>query len=269
MNPGEMLDKSGWRQGSIVKVKDHVRFGDVVLNDPECRMIVISQSCDIINQSNDEPEIEIIVAQKINALDGNFTYNKNPRKLDLEIVCSYLQEKPAFRLKQTEKYAIEKTLFNQLTPDQDCFIEESQIHSMARWLASRYQRPAFPSVFNERLVEATKRADRKLDKAAKKISPFISGIFVNILPFSEISDDDIYSVNVLALIPEGKGIKVDEDAIKDPVEAIINIMKAAGYEVIYKICFENEVPYSIMRDYKPWSFDHISLCNPNPHECPV
>jgi hypothetical protein len=45
-------------------------------------LIVISQSCDIL--SDDERHVEIHVGREIPKVDGNNTYRKNPRTLDLD-----------------------------------------------------------------------------------------------------------------------------------------------------------------------------------------
>ena len=45
-------------------------------------LIVISQSCDILHE--DERHVEIHIGREIAEVDGNNTYRKNPRTLDLD-----------------------------------------------------------------------------------------------------------------------------------------------------------------------------------------
>lgn len=268
MSLGKRLDEAEWRQGRVVQIADHGIFGE---RAPEIldgdRLIVISQSCDVIKQPDDaEPAIELIVGRSIDALQGNYTYNKNSR-----ILHTALQTTSGdfpLSLLQNDKFVVDRVLLDGLTPDADVYLEREQINTMARWLASRYDRPAFPNEFNRR-IDAVKRSDKKMRNAAKKISAVVSGLFVNILPFRELDERENYSVNILALVPAGQDVDIESSEITGPVEAIANIMRAANMDVECQIRKEDQVPYSLFRnDFKPWDFDDISLRGDPPHETP-
>lgn len=269
MGHGTQLDDAGWRQGSIVKLIDHESLAPhtYAINDGD-RLIVIMQSCDIIKEPDQaEPFIELIIARSIDKLDGNFTHNKNPRKLHLTIQTTS-GDYPASIIQQ-EKLLAPRPSFIGLYPDEDVFLERHQIGNLARWLASRYQRPAFPNTFNNRIAKIA-NANKKLDNAAKKISSAISGLYVQILPLKELDEGENYAVNILALVPAGQDIDLKSKAITDPINAIANIMKAAQMEVVFKIETEDKVPYSLFRnDFKPWSFDHLSLRHNPAHNTPI
>jgi hypothetical protein len=272
MSIGETLDKAGWLQGTLVKVEDHPSVYPKVIEAGN-RIIIISQSCDIIKTPDEsEPYVEVIVAEPIVRLDGNKTYNKNPRELHL--VINSVAGDHNFKLLQHRKYTVERKNFLTIAPDEDAYLTSPDISLMTRWLSSRYQRPAFPNDFNEKILQVKKdnknlgKAERK---AAKKLSPDVSGIFLMIYPFRDLKQNESYSVSMIALVPGvKKHIDLKSDDIVQPIKSIVRVMETAGMEVEYRIKYENEVPYSLFRDdYKLWSFDDISLRESPPHKLSI
>ncbi len=94
-----------WRQGHVLTKQT---IADLDLHDeqiPENELVVvISHDCDIANSSEDEPNIEVIVGNKVSAANGNFTHAKNPRKLHISFENG---EQPCI----VELLAIEKRLY--------------------------------------------------------------------------------------------------------------------------------------------------------------
>lgn len=268
MSLGMNLDNAGWRQGSIVKIED---CQALEMEIPEGgRLIVISQSCDITHAHiAEEPCVEVITATLIDKQEGNFTHNKNPRKLHLILQTG--DGEKCLQLLQLDKNRLQRTVLENLSPDTSVYFENREKNVMARWLAARYQRPAFPNGFNSAIGGVRRAKKRKERQAAKRISPIVSGIFLQVLPFRDLRDGETYKVNMLALVPASKKKEVDLESsdVRQPIQEIAFVMKEANMEVELNIEFEDMVPYSYFRDdFKPWSYDEISLANEPPDETP-
>ena len=272
MSLGKRLDEAGWRQGSIVNVEDHATIAKELPDG--ARIIVISQSCDIIQPSDEaEPYVDVIVATPIDAEDGNFTYNKNPRKLHITLNTGNGDK--YFQLLQIDKITTERTKLDGLIPEDGVALENSTVNVIARWLAARYLRPAFPNEFND-LINGVrkvkkKKVEKKERKAAKKISPVVSGIFLQVIPFRDLEDGESYSVNMIALVPaSNKAADLTSPEIRDPVAEIAAVMTEAGMDVSWVIRFEDKVPYSYFRDdFIVWSYEDISLANDPTDDTPL
>lgn len=76
--------RTPWRQGHILSDESVL---ELQLVSPEkiadFAVVVISHDCDLTQPPKHEPVVEVIVAQRIEKLDGNFTHGKNPRRLHL------------------------------------------------------------------------------------------------------------------------------------------------------------------------------------------
>ena len=66
------LESNGWRQGSLARADDIATvlasLIDVISNDAE--LVVISQSCDLVQPPTVEPSVEAILASKISKVEG-------------------------------------------------------------------------------------------------------------------------------------------------------------------------------------------------------
>ena len=74
-----------WVQGALLDpndTRDHITAEEVAANN---FLIVISQSCDVVCASYEiEPSVELHIGRPIEHIDGNNSFGKNPRVLDLE-----------------------------------------------------------------------------------------------------------------------------------------------------------------------------------------
>src|SRR5437660_3615548 len=74
-----------WRQGHVLRGESSVALGLVRAEDAESTStVVISHDCDLAQTPEAEPLVEVIVAKRIGAANGNFTHAKNSRRLHLE-----------------------------------------------------------------------------------------------------------------------------------------------------------------------------------------
>ncbi len=261
---GTILESSGWRQGSIVKSQDisSLYQGD----DSDVVLIVASQSCDIAqNNLKLEPFVEMSVGRVIPAINGSFSYGKNPRILHLELTertsdVSITNNK-VIKIIAFEKFCILKEKICDLAPSDNQFIIGDQLRTYVYWLASRYSRPALPTRFNTLISEADKRD--KSRQIAKKISRYLSGLYIQITPDKEISKEDVYKANLLGLIPSGLDESEQEQAIES-LKEYANIMRRAGIDVVEVTKQENEVSVADMKKFKRFYYDDLSLKDDHP-----
>ena len=130
-NIGTQLEELGWRQGSVVnskdidyllRQKDGFTYSEVIDNKSVI-LVVASQSCDVANNNiKDDPFIELSISRRVEVLNGNLTFNKNPRTLhttlqhkteDITIIKEILIE-----LKAYEKIQLKKERLVGLSPNE-------------------------------------------------------------------------------------------------------------------------------------------------------
>ncbi len=260
---GEQLEKLGWRQGSVVKKQDVPELLAFVGADgisSDAHLIVASQSCDITNNSTEnDPNVELLIARPISQKDGNLTYNKNPRQLHTELKVftgnADLFSYESVEIKIAERILVPKEHLANFSPNDSAQLETDQLESCVNWLSARYNRPALPTVFNNRISQADPKA--KLRKKAKALNDKLSGIYVEIIPFDELSEGENYVVNLLGLVSE-----INESEIpkaESSLAAIAGILTAAKMEVKTAVLSEAEISLARIKRFKRFYFDDLSF----------
>jgi hypothetical protein len=166
-----------WRQGHVVP-DDALESLDLLSTDSlsEMAAIVVSHDCDLAQSPGVEPAVEIIVGHWVTAVDGNFSFGKNARRLHLSF--SGGSEVRAANLIASRKIPIEKTQLAGYTPVETVQLSALELTILQRWLAARYRRSAFPDEFDKRLEETGLR-DR-LGKILKIFGTLISAIYFDV-----------------------------------------------------------------------------------------
>lgn len=259
---GDELEKAGWRQGEIIKSTDTTKIQDLIGHtiDDSLILIVASQSCDITcKELAIDPYIELSVAKRIEKLDGNLTHNKNPRLLHatLQIRTNNVDiyQEQHVELKAYEKLTAPKNCLLKLTPDGGSLLKATHLESYVSWLAARYSRPALPTEFNNR-ISAVDPKD-KLRKKAKGANEQLSGIYVEVIPDSDISEDNIYRVNLLGLV--ASGFDGDLDETERALNSYAEIMREANMDVTVALRKESEVSIADIKRFKRFYYDDLSF----------
>lgn len=111
------LEAIGWRQGSFVKKEDVAKLIDTrpKILTADSRLLVGTHSCDLAQPEHIESYVEVLVAHPIQTVDGNCTFNKNPRKIHLQISTAtqgppYLHSSITILNLPTPKERLEKRL---------------------------------------------------------------------------------------------------------------------------------------------------------------
>jgi hypothetical protein len=260
---GEQLEKLGWRQGSVVKKQDMPDLLAFIGEDgisSDAHLIVASQSCDIANNNTEnDPNVELLIARPIIRKDGNLTYNKNPRQLHSELKIftgnTDLFSYESIEIKIAERILVPKEHLANFSPDDSAQLEAGQLESCVNWLSARYNRPALPTIFNNRIAHADPNA--KLRKKAKALNDKLSGIYVEIIPFDELPEGENYTVNLLGLVTE-----INESEIpraESSIAAIADILMAANMEVKTAVRSEADISVAQIKRFKRFYFDDLSF----------
>ncbi|MEQ9451510.1 MAG: hypothetical protein RJQ07_07985 [Pseudomonadales bacterium] len=230
----------------------------------DAELIVASQSCDVAQSGETEPVVEVMIATRISKLDGNNTYNKNPRKLHLSATRfseENVQEKTYLEIQATDKLQIPKPRFFGKRPDDKTVVSSASVNSFSKWLAGRYDRPALPTTFNDALARSDPNS-RKRKKYAKNASPFTSGIYVEISPNRELTQGEQYTVNLLGLIPPNLSEHADD--VEKELKALAFLMAEAGMSVRTYARTEDQITIALLKNFQRLYFDDISFKNDDP-----
>ncbi|HAX97676.1 MAG TPA: hypothetical protein DCY12_01950, partial [Candidatus Atribacteria bacterium] len=97
--------------------------------------VVVSHSCDLAHHiAENEPYVELLVGEPIQALDGNFTHGKHPRKLHLPIHLSG-RENQAVEFVPWRRHIVERQSLLENEPDRERYLLREEITVLAAWMA--------------------------------------------------------------------------------------------------------------------------------------
>ena len=245
------IRQKGWRQGSILE--------NVACVAPDSHSgamgILLSHDCDIVQPSLEkEPDVEILIAVPTDTLNGNYTLGKNPRYYHFHVDGKFYEIKATNRVIKSRQLLIDSdpsTL--QLSVD--------EVNGIVHWFAQRYERPAFPDNFNNRLSETRKVIGRIL----KESGHLISGIYIA-CPHEELPNTQPYKIVlhvVMAVKDYGNTIKASkcEDMAQQILDAINEHSQGIVIENSDNVCInEKELSLHDLRTIKRFtSFDHLSF----------
>jgi hypothetical protein len=256
-----------WRQGHVLPDEAVRSFlGDLPGIDV---VIVVSHDCDIAQPPSLESVVEVIPGRFIGAVDGNFTYAKNARRLHLTL--SGGTEQVNVDLEASRKLAITKEQLREYRPVEAVRATTSELRILQRWLAARYRRAAFPDEFDRRLV-ATGLRDQ-LSRIFKAHGSLISAIFFDLDSGEEVSrsgPNDPYRLAIYLLY--------NSETNPDDAEGAAAAAKLAIETVFRNKCFLGEtgewnnielieceavsdqaMTVQHAESLKRWSADHLSL----------
>lgn len=232
-------------------------------------VIIATHDCDLAQSPEAEPQIEVIIGCRIDALDGNFTHAKSPRTLHIKFDGdARLQAE----FVATAKRAISKTALLKFAPRADAKLSSSGQATFQRWLTARYRRSAFPDEFERRLVRETKLAER-IAKAVKPHGELIVAVLFDVDEGQDnVKDgpDDVYilDINILYSV-EGDVDKAEAAAelarktIHEAFEAkLLDQQSAAWRNIELRYCeviSEEALTYRQFSLMKPWRLEYMSF----------
>lgn len=262
------MESCGWLQGSLVKQED-VReilnlYGDAefISDSTNIALVVASGSCDVANPG--DPNIEFSVARYIDNVDGNFNCNKHPRKLHCSLESS-MTTGFSIEMLAHQKISLAKSKIpTGIEPDAGIKFSKDELFYYVEWLSGRYKRPAFPTEFDSRVDKSWNKGKRK--KESLKVSKNVMGIYAKVYPEKEISSEESYNVDLLAIIIPGLDENSEEyKSIKKLLDKYKKVLEGAKMEVgTIKIAPESQISLSTFKQYKRFNMDALSYKENHP-----
>jgi hypothetical protein len=259
-----MAERStGWRQGNIL-LPTHIIPEDVSIDCDTQRVVLISHDCDLAQPSEKEPYVEFIIANLSAKENGSYYFAQNPRllqfKIDLGNGCYNI-----LQLQHTDKYRVDKASFLQnASKDNTMSLAPNQKIILAKWLAFRYNRAAFPDAFNNRLD----RVQSKLKEILARADKYIIIVFFDMHDFIDIekSAGDPYPLTI-SLVYDSKINTASEQSaeITRKIEELFENSygkKKIADEIALQECTaypDTKFPFSNVRKMYEWRLEHISL----------
>lgn len=171
----EELRRSGWRQGCLVpdEVSKRLCKENGLSPTKGWRLFVITHSCDLLQDADREPLVEIIAACQVEEIDPQCVNGRNPRTLHLP--ADSTTEGCCLEFEARNRIVADKNDLRSHHPVTNGGLTPSALRVLTKWIAKRYSRPAFPDEFNRRLDAASKKLETLWKNSKTKV---ITGVFV-------------------------------------------------------------------------------------------
>jgi hypothetical protein len=186
-DPGTQLREAGWCQGSVV---DKDRLEALGRAEVDCA-VVISQDCDVVQGVDVESYVEVIAARLVEQARPDLLHGRNPRTIDLPAASPTGRH---LRASIHDRFRIEKQILAADVPSTRIRLDRGTTSQLAKWIAKRYTRVAWPDTFNERLATIDDKLERLFKSDNGKV---ITGIWLMLDPADdELAEDREYRLAV-------------------------------------------------------------------------
>lgn len=217
-----------WRQGLVLEQQAAIDLGLIA---PDCAdqsvVVMVTHDCDIASDASREPDVEVIVGQRISAL-GADTNAKTARRLHIAFDTS--QGPVAVELQATRKVARPKPAVLSTQPRLDWKLAPEGQVTLQKWLAARYYRSAFADEFERRLKDKPARLDGKMAKALEEPSEHILAVLFDVDGGTENhrnGADDVYELHITLLYDSTRNEPAAYDAAQKAADAIEDAFEKA------------------------------------------
>ena len=263
----ESIRHSGWKQGSLVRQGDVEtligaavdQIGTLDLTRDRTGLIVVSQDCDLVRDSVAEPFVELIAIKKNRESKPQYFNGRNPRLLQIPVMKSQggtsIQE-----ISIHDRFRVEKKWLRDLAPDENKWLEERYRKLLCGWIAKRYDRPAFPDAFNQRLEPV----ERRLETLFKsKISHHVSGIYIAGAD-QEHTAEDSYLISVRVTYEERWSEDFEVlDSVENFLQRLSDILEGCqGIDLFLgdiRKTSEEDLTLGELREFRRFDRDYRSL----------
>lgn len=258
-----------WRQGLVLEQQVAIDLGLIAPDRADQSVVVmVTHDCDIASDASREPDVEVIVGQRIPAL-GADTNAKTARRLHIAFATS--QGPVAVELQATGKVARPKPAVLSTQPRLDWKLAAECQVTLQKWLASRYYRSAFADEFERRLKEKPARLDLKIAKALVEPSEHILAVLFDVDGGTEnhrIGADDVYELHIVLLYDSTKNEPTAFDAAQKAADVIESAFEKAfcqaGTWINIRLlsCLpvsDDAMTVAQSRMLKQWRLEHVSL----------
>lgn len=208
-----------WRQGHVFTDRAASELGLVEGSAlADLAVVVVSHDCDLVQGTDKEPDIEVIVGRRIAKPDGNFTHSKNPRRLHLSFVENGT---PIYvELHATGKRTLPKESVASHTPNASIDLTSKNRSVLQEWLAARYRRTAFPEEFERRLRDV--HLHERIPDIIGPHGEHLVAILLDLHDGQRVERPagDLYTVSIYVLYYTGQDPQAAEKAAREVARAI-------------------------------------------------
>jgi len=258
-----------WRQGHVLTSESSVAVGVVQAGDVGTALaVVISHDCDLAQKPETEPSVEIIVARRVEAANGNFTHAKNARRLHLE--CSIDGATTYLDMQAQGKTEIKKTLLADHAPSANVVVKPEARSVLQRWLAARYRRAAFPDEFERRLDDTG--VAKRIAKIVEPLGKYLLAVFFDVdegVERDRKGERDLYALRIDLLYSTEDDPAAALEAAEKAAAAIAAAFRercfdaASGWKWVELVGCEpisdEAMTYAMSTHLKRWNMDYLSL----------
>lgn len=260
-----------WRQGDVLSADAVVSLG-LVANAADARShiaVVVSHDCDLAQEPDVEPVVEVIIGQRVGSPQGQFTHAKNPRRL--HVPATDVDSTTWIELTATSRRSIPKLEFFKHAPSEKITIASAHLSTLQHWLAARYRRSAFPDEFDRRLRKS--RVAERLSKILEPSGDHIIAVFFDVDggdnrehegendPFM-LSIDLVYSTANDPTAAEATAQRASLDIKAEFNKRCFDEQTRTWRNIELQACTaisDEALTYAMSRKLKRWNADHVSL----------
>lgn len=259
------LREANWQQGSVCCGPDVPLLlapptHPPLTYQPDDWLVVVTQTCDVLQGDLEkEPQVELLrLSPSRPSINTSLGWGQHPRFIQLE------RSQPRLKLYGSvhDRVWAPKARLDTLSPDPTRLISADDARMLAKWLASRYLRPAFPDVFNKRLQSV----ERALVQFWKAHRSKLNAVFCTLSSMDELASEEGYDAEFVLVFPH-KALSLDQAReITDAFEDIF--LLCDGVEVSAKAMADIDFSLVHLDRYRRWDLDYLSFSNPSQSTLP-
>lgn len=261
--------KAGWSRGVFISLNDNVHLHDIIpaeilshVKEKESVYLVpVTYDCALVDEDfSREPWAQIILLWKVDSQNGNFKFGKNPRVIQIPVnVGGNIEYYEAQALGICH---IKRDILLNSRIDETRTLSPKFLKIVLGWCAARITRSVFPDSWNNRLIKSRKIFERIWNDGT--FNSLISGVYINLTPFNELTDDKLYEVNViLCFDTEQQEVnlrKYKNEFEKKHIELIVGAFNTTSNIKLnsVKILADMEFTKSMERDFHLLDLEYFS-----------
>ncbi len=271
----DAISKNGWCQGSSLAHREDmadflVPISGKIKSHGKAVFLVISQDCDILAPSQDEPYVECLVLRKINSNKTNAKLKswRNPRKIQVELSGQNYECSAKEVVFLKKEYLISNISLFDLSPNMNGISEEivDIVEKLKHWKANRYIRTGLPEAFAALTRPVLEDSD--VYAFLSFYNEEIKDVLIELRPFEE--SDNYQCGVILAMDSNVTGAILDE--VSESFEGLIldRLREIAGIRILNDTddyeekAFDNlmlhrDVTLEMLDRFKRYYYDPISL----------
>lgn len=263
--PVQWTRDTPWRQGSVlpraIAERLHLTSQD---NPGSTCAVVISHDCDLANSNlESEPAVEVIPARIVHAADGNFLGGKSPRTLHLKMKRG--AEEVVVELLINAKRTVPKAELAEQRPDPEFALDQRELRTLQRWLASRYFRAAFANRFVDAMDAAG--ASDHLARVLRRRGELVSVVYFDVREGAQTEprNEVLYELTIVLMFPPGSNPEESGQQADALAETIGNALRAKltpVYGIKLIDCFavsEDDMRVGHVRRLSEWHLEYMTL----------